>query len=284
MKQKENIDDMKFKVVCAKYNLDLENYKVYKDYICLKSIYSNLLVILDKNYNVVDIKKEDFSLEEPRFLQMIIGKYENYSDDLLFGSNVNYKMNKYTLKDINMLADRVDIVEGDNGYPLIKINGIKYNLNFNNRYIQILLYVKYLNSEIKYYFETFYPLMILGHNFMDVYTYIKSIVNKMSCSIESFSQVNIKMNPDTILDILGGREKTTKLDDLLVCTISLLKRVQESKEQTIEDELEKVLKLLEVSDEEVKGNEKYQYDTKNIYQLMYPIDKNGDEKQKRLKK
>lgn len=277
MNKEEIMNDIKFRQVCNKFGLDWSDFEVFKNLIVLKTPVNNLYVFLDTNYNIVEIEKCTLELNDETCEQMSFN-YENLIDFIQDGDHIQYPFNEFTLKQINDIANRVNVRENNHGHSSkIEINGQWYKDSKNDFYIELIHYIKFINEEMNLYWENIYPLKVLEFDVPDIYSYLESIIYKIkTCVINSINNSR-RPHPVDIMNYIGQnivyQQNPVKYNSLLYSVIDLLMKEENMKAvpgtiheikpissnemiPPLDSLAEDILKILEISDEQVIENRK----------------------------
>ena len=192
-----------------------------------------------------------------------------------FEDGFDYPFENFTLKHIIDLSNRIEIMENNQGHSLItRVNGESYDRRNNKEeeYFQTLSYVKFLGEEIKQYFLMNYHMQSLGFEVPNVYDYVKLLMSRVNECVDFHLSHNRRPWPSYILSGLGQNYRELKMDGILYDVADLLMRERGFKVKSgSPDEIERInesvekkdlsivandlLKILEVSDEELKERE-----------------------------
>lgn len=279
MTKNELINDLKFRQKCGEYGLYWENSNIYGDLILINTPIEGLYVIFDKNYNTIGIEKNEYQDEE-QFANDFYKRYSEFNDILPFGESFDYPFQNYTLKNFVDLAGRVDIHESNHGHSIsTKINGEWYNRNSqeNEEYFQLLSYVKFISEEIKMFFLLSYHMQSMGFETPDIYLYVRTLIKNINASINYQIENNQRPWPANILSSIGQNNRELNFDGMLYDIADLLMKQKGVKVKSgSPDSLveinpsinkkdlfilsDKLLKILDLSDEELKEKEKNKHD------------------------
>ena len=192
-------DDIDFKRKCASYGLSNDNFNVYEDIIILNSSKNDIFVLLDDNYNTIGIHKLEYSSQIKNIEKCAI-KYRNLYNyvDSNNWLNLPYPFKNFSLKQIVDLANRVDFYKNH-----VIVNG-KYVLDdYDNVYISLLSYSKFLKEQIEQYFLNAYQMKMLGFEYPEVHSYLKSIVTNIDQCINMYINKKTRPFPIDIIQYLG---------------------------------------------------------------------------------
>lgn len=187
----------------------------------------------------------------------------------------DYPFENFTLKHIIDLSNRIEIMENNQGHSLItRVNGESYDRRNKKEeeYFQTLSYVKFLGEEIKQYFLMNYHMQSLGFEVPNVYDYVRLLMSRVNECVDFHLSHNRRPWPSYILSGLGQNYRELKMDGILYDVADLLMRERGFKVKSgSPDEIERInesvekkdlsivandlLKILEVSDEELKIKE-----------------------------
>lgn len=274
MTREQIINDIKFRQRCGAYGLDWENCVVFDDVILLYTPTKGLYVIFDKNYNTICIENSPiFNIEQ--FAKEKYYEYSNFTGEMPFEDGFDYPFEKYTLKHIIDLSNRVEIMETNHGHTLCtRVNGDWYDRNYgeNDEEFQLLSYIKFLGEEIKLYFLNYYHMQTLGFEVPNIYEYVRTLVVRLNDCVEFHLDHNRRPWPSYILSGLGQNYRELKMDGILYDVADLLMNQKGYKVKSgSPDEIEMIdstkerkdlslvaqdlLQILELSDEELKIKE-----------------------------
>ena len=279
--------NMKFRQECSKYGLNWEYFNVVtcgnNDYVILLNMPNrNIYVLLDKNYNTIGVEPfnshRDYNALE-RFARDKYNAYCNFTDKMPFGENFGYPFEKFTLKQIIDLANRIEVMETNHGHSLcIKVNGELYHRNSekDETYFQLLLYIKFLGEEIKQYFLYRYHMQMLGCEDLDVYTYVRHLIKCLNECINSNINKYRRTYSGNILSYIGQNYGELKFNGILDHVANLLIKDKGYKSKANRPgEIEpieipenkqdlsilsmKLLKILDLSDKDLKMKEEIRW-------------------------
>lgn len=273
MNKEEIMTDTKFIQLCHKFGLNDFDFEIQGNLIVLKVPNQDIYVFLDSNYNIVTMEQYGFK-PDIDICNGLYYSYANFNGIHMNSEGIGDPFSKFTLKQITDIANRVNTVEKSSGYNcMIEINGIWYEADRENKYLQLISYVKFLNEEIKLYWETTYPLRSMGFEVPDVYTYLKTIIRKINECLSIYESNNRRPRPIDIMTYIGQRpiyinsdnNKGTdlKIDGSLNDIIDLLMNEKDKEifndhknSSSLSDLALNLLELLDVSDMEVLENRK----------------------------
>ena len=269
MTKSDLINDMNFRNKCCAYGLDWEDFYVLDDIIVLNSPKENILVLLDDHYNTINIydKNNDISKLVPaeKRIKEIKESYETIY------AKLPYPFQNFSLKQIVELANRVYIHETNHGNSSdMIVNGEIVSDEHDSIYISLLSYIKFLGQQIEQYFMNLYQMKMMGFEYPDVYQYISNLMSNIDECINANIKKGNRPLPINIIQYLGqDRNNIEKYNHELYSVIDLLLKQKgvkikggfehykefEMAEKDITDLSaisKKLLKILEVSDEEVE--------------------------------
>lgn len=192
-------DDLAFGSKCVAYGLDWSEFNIYKDIIILNSPKKDILVLLDDNYNTIGIHKIEYNnqmqdIEKYAIKYRDLYNYVDYNNEL----NLLYPFQNFSLRQIVDLANRVNFYENH-----IIVNG-KYVLDdHDNTYISLLAYIKFLGAQIEQYFLNAYQMKMLGFEYPEVHSYLKSIMVNIDECINMYIDKKTRPFPIDIIKHLG---------------------------------------------------------------------------------
>ena len=192
-----------------------------------------------------------------------------------FEDGFDYPFEKFTLKHIIDLSNRVEIMETNHGHTICtRVNGYCYDRNYgtNDGEFQLLSYIKFLGEEIKLYFLNYYHMQTLGFEVPNIYEYVRTLMARLNDCIEFHLDHNRRPSPSYILSGLGQNYRELKMDGILYDVADLLMSQKGYKVKSgSPDEIEMIesskerkdlsliaqdlLQILELSDEELKIKE-----------------------------
>lgn len=273
MTKNDLINDINFRNRCCVYGLDYEKFDVYNNIIILSTPKKDIFVLFDEHYNTIGIPKIEYyspkrTVEEYSFAYKELYDYVDEKDGFAFP----YPFQNFSLKQIVELANRVSIHKTNHGHSAdIIVNAEIVNDEHDSVYISLLSYIKFLGQQIEQYFINLYQMKIMGFEYPDVYTYIKSLMHNIDECINDNIEKDNRPFPIDIIKYLGqDRTSIEKYDHELYRIIDLLlkekgikiksgfehyKELEMTEKNTIDlsNISMKLLKILEVSDEEVES-------------------------------
>lgn len=293
MEKEKIMNDIKFRQKCCKFGLNWSDFEILRGLIVLKTSAEDLYLFLDNHYNVVTIKK-CFVEPDDDICEIIRYRYANYTGEIPSDIDTGYLFDEFSLKQIADISNRVNIIETNHGHSTqIEINGEFYENDPDNHYLQLISYIKFLHEQIKLFWENTYTLTMLDFEVPDVYSYLRKIIIKINECIDINLKDNKRPHPMDIMNYIGQTEfyskEIEKMNSLLYNVIDLLikERGMKSKNGTLyqleciseEEKLpplstlaHNVLKILEVSDEQVLEN-KQRYSEENVAQRVKTLNK-----------
>ncbi len=254
MTKNELISDMNFRQKCLDYGLYWKNFSIYNDTIILNSRKNNIFVLLDEHYNTIGIPKVEHYSSARTIQDYVISYKALYGFvDQEDGISFLYPFQNFSLKQIVELSNRISIYETNHGHSFdMIVNGEMVNDEYNSVYISLLLYIKFLGEQINEYFMNLYQMRMMGFEYPDVYTYIKSLMYNINEFINMDKEKHDKPAPIEIIEYLGQDRK--KIDNYyfeLNGIIDLL--CKEKGSDDLSNKANELLKILEVTDEEVES-------------------------------
>lgn len=276
MTREEIMQDMKFREACSKYGIYWRNCEVYGELIVLNTPITDLYILMDKNYNTIDVEYIDLDVEDLEdFVEEKFETYCNYTDILPFGNKFYYPFEEYTLKNIIDLANRIEVMETNHGHSLrTRINGVWYDRDSkeNDEYFKVLSYVKFLGEEIKQYFLLSYHMQAMEFAVPDIYTYVRTITGKLLDYISNCTCILNRPIPSEFLKFIGQSSIETDMSGILSDALNLLlneegyevdkenpnkvKIIDNNKDRPDHSKLAvDLLRILDVTDEELKQTE-----------------------------
>ena len=192
-------DDLAFRSKCVTYGLDWSEFNIYKDIIILNSPKKDIFVLLDNNYNTIGIHKLEDGKQMKSIEEYAI-KYQNLYNNVDYNSELTlpYPFQNFSLKQIVDLASRVSF------YKNHVIVNDKYVLDdYDNTYISLLAYIKFLGAQIEQYFFNAYQMKMLGFEYPEVHSYLKSIMVNINECIDINIDKKTRPFPIDIVEYLG---------------------------------------------------------------------------------
>lgn len=262
-------NDMNFRFKCQEIGLDWTNFNIYKDVIVVSSFKKGIYVLFDKYYNIIATHKENDSnmnLTKEHIAELYC-EYNtvNEKKERCF----SYPFQKLSLRQIIELSNRIRFI-GEN----VLVNGDIIIGDNNKNYIGLLSYIKFLSEEIEQYFKNSFKMKMMGFDYPDVYSYVRSLMNNINECVENFILNNNRPFPINILKYLGQDPKNVdKYSHILYKIINLLMREKgfdhykeiEPTRNSVKDLSTlslNLLTILELSDEEL--NKKLDYLIKTV--------------------
>ena len=273
MNKEKIINDINFRLACRNYGLDWDNFEIYDDVIIINSPKKSIYVLLDKNYNIIGIHKvkpETMHFSKREIASGYVELYSTLNEDDRF--KLHYPFESFSLKQIVDISNRVEIIETNHGHSSkMLVNDNLVEGENDDIYIELLSYIKILGNEIKEYYLNCYHMYIMGFDYPDVFAYINAFMDNIDECINKSINNNERPFP---IDILRYTCKTKFLDeygsalydviDLLMMQKSVKAKSGVEHYREIESVSEcnvdlsnlssKLIKILEVTDEEVKRN------------------------------
>ncbi len=191
-------NDFAFRSKCVAYGLNWSEFRIYKDIIILNSPKKDIFVLFDDNYNTIGIHKFEYgnqmkSIEEYAVKYRDLYNYVDYHSEL----TLTYPFQNFSLKQIVDLANRVHFYKDH-----VIVNG-KYVLDHDNTYISLLAYIRFLGVQIEQYFLNAYQMKMLGFEFPEVHSYLKSIMVNIDECIDMYIDKKTRPFPIDIIRYLG---------------------------------------------------------------------------------
>ncbi len=250
----ELINDMNFRKKCLDFGTYFEDFDIYNDVIILNTRKKDIFVLLDEHFNIIGIPKVEHYNASKTMQDYAISYKELYNRvNQEEGISFLYPFQNLSLMQIVELSKRISIYETNHGHSFdMIVNGEMVNDEYNSVYTSLLLYIKFLGEQIDEYFKNLYQMRMMGFEYPDVYTYIKSIMYNINECIKINAEKCNKPVSIEIIEYLGQDKKN--IDNYYIelnGIIDLLYNEKDSKDlSNIANEL---LKLLEVTDEEVES-------------------------------
>lgn len=205
------MNDMDFRFKCLEYGFDWSKFEIINDVIVLKSPAKNIYVFFDKNYNTIGIYS---SLEDNKEwdIEDIVKLYGELYNDI--EEKTPYPFQNYSLKQIVDLANRINIYETNHGHSSeMVVNGdlVKAESEEDKIYVGLLTYVKFLGLEIQNYYLNKYQMLALGFEYPDIYSYLNQITTNIGRLIDDSIVQDKRPFPTDILRYLGRNNKKDNL-------------------------------------------------------------------------
>ena len=263
------LNDMRFSSKCYQYGINNSDFSIVDDLIVLESPKENVLVLLDENYHTVGIiDKNDAKVIRIPLEEKIIRYKELYTTTYI---TLPYPFNKLSVKEIVEIAERIEINETNHGHSSeLIVNAEKVTDNKENEvYIQLLSYIKFLGYEIEEYFKNLYQMKVLGFSYPDLHEYLTTIMVNIDQCIDGYIETKTRPFPVHVAGYIGQeRDIIEAFNKALYKIINLLlkskgyeikssthyKELDECEEDTtnLADEAKKLIKILEISEDEVE--------------------------------
>lgn len=284
---KKNIFNEKFVRRRSEYGIHWEDCEIYEDTIIMNSPKNGIYVILDKNYNTIGIHKVEFATIHLTKEEIAKGYSELYDlVDKESGCYFSYPFENLSLKQIIELANRISIRGANNGHSSYSIvNGDMVIDEDDIEYISLLSYIKFLSDQIEEYFIDSYHMKMLGFDYPNVYEYIRNIMYGIDKCVDVYIKNNERPFPNDVIKYLGKKGKDLENDHKeLYSVINLLLKQKGykiiggfhhyDKIEPIYDEKQdlsvlslNLLKLLELSEEELRRKQENVYKTMHVEKI-----------------
>lgn len=182
-KRIEITNDEKFRHACVELGLSwISAFNVYENTICLTTYDQDFLVLLDKNYNIIDAMYGACYSEEGKETQSQHA-FKKYQMPLY----LPYPFNLYSRKQIMDLGNRVVFEESNHGHSTEPVINGKFYANDNqNDYLNLLSYLKFLKDNINKYAGIYLHALELGLKIPSIDDYLKSLIDKINILIDHF--------------------------------------------------------------------------------------------------
>ena len=292
MTKNELINDMNFRLRCIDYGLNWMNFEIFNfrngdSVIAMVIPNKEIYILFDKNYNTICIEKSDAISDYEDLKYFVELKYNIYCDCSeyvsLYENQFGYPFQNFSLKNILDLTNRINTEETNHGHSSeFYVNGDLIIGDNDETYIGLLSYIKFIGEQIKQYYLSAYQMKMIGFDYPDVYSYVNSIITNINECVNQSIENNIRPYPVNILTYIGQNNKNIEqYNYYLYNIINLLikekgykvkRGIEYYKEieptEKITEDLSilstKLLKILEVSDEEVKQKIDYTHATLEI--------------------
>ena len=264
--------DTNFRIKCSSYGLNWQKFNLWNGVITIESPKKGIYILVDEQYNVMNIVKADSSNSE-KTVDEYMAEYTdvNESDKYSFP----YPFQKFSIKQIYDIANRVSIHETNNGHSSdMFVNGKLVEDEIGNIYLSLLYYISFIGEQINQYYRNLYQMKMMDFDYPNIYTYIKSITSNIEECINRRRQSEEQVMPVDIIDYLGqDRKLIDRYSPMLYNTIRLFDKVNEDKTINLESAANDLLKLLEISDEEVErryieGRKNMSFDKINLQSYL----------------
>ncbi len=194
MDKNKLMDDIPFRNRCCTYGLSWEDFNIYENTIILNTPKKDVFVLLDENYNTIDI------------LKMVDNDYQTTIENHLLAykspNYLPYPFQDFSLKQLLDLANRISIDR-----LRTFVNDKLVFGNQNNSYILLLTYVKFLSEQIEQYFLNAFQMKIMGFSYPDAYSYINSLIQNINECIMLYIENEKRPFPIDIINYLGQDPK-----------------------------------------------------------------------------
>ena len=272
----EVLNDNKFVSACLDLGLNCKDFEIYGDIIAVNTPRKDVVALFDKHYNLIGVPKVDYNNPKEAIEKEIAIYNKNESPEYY----ISYPFTGFSIRDLINLSDRIWIHITNNGHSgNMIVNWEEVNDDYT-LYTDLLGYIKFLGEQAKEYYKHLYQMRMMGYDYPDAYRYLRSIMFNIDLTIDRLFSEGIRPYPHDIIKNLGqNRSAINKYEFELYHVVDLflktrgyeLKRslngygkvipTERSYENT-HDLAMKLLKLLEISDEEV--NERNIRTTKNM--------------------
>lgn len=182
-KRIEITNDEKFRHACVELGLSwISAFNVYENTICLTTEDQEFLVILDKNYNIIDAMYGVCYSEEGKEIQSLYA-FKKYHTPLY----LPYPFSLYSRKQIMDLGNRIVFEESNHGHSIEPvINGNFYASDNQNDYLNLLFYLKFLRDNTNRYAGIYLHALELGLKIPSIDDYLKTLIDKVNILIDHF--------------------------------------------------------------------------------------------------
>lgn len=249
MTKEQVMNDMNFRTKCGSYGLYWEDFNIIHDIIVVSAPKKGIYVLFDNNYNTIGIHRmdaNDKSLEE--IVDGYSELYEYVDEDT--GHNFPYPFKSLSLKQIVELADKIFIHSSNHGNSFnMVIDGKIIDCSSDSTYVELLSYIKFIGEQIKTYFHNFYQMMVMGYDYLDIYSYVRRIMDNIDECIRVNRERDINVRPIDILDYLGQeRNRLDRYEHLLDQVIELYSKEDDKDLSILSDNLVKLLDEISLSE------------------------------------
>lgn len=261
MTREELMADGKFRNKCHQYGLDWEEFWILDDIIVVSSPKENTYVLFDEKYNVIGIcDNYKFKIDSEYTKKVFEGAksiYDNVSESIYL--RLPYPFNKLSLKEIVELSNRFYIHETNHGHSYDAfVNEQLVDGEQDSVYVALLAYIQIIASQIEEYFRNLYRMKVMGLQYPDIYSYLKSFVASIDECIVNYINKGKKPDPMDVIAYLGlDIDKIEEYYHFLNLVIDLL--MKDKVDLSIY--AKRLLKLLEVPQDELDSRYKKRIDT-----------------------
>lgn len=172
MTKEELRKNTQFQTKCEEMDLNSVDFNVYDGIILAKTLFSNLYVYLDNNFNVLHIGPSLYgntnNPEESAYL-------------LKYAFMKYYPLTNFSLWDIMQLGEKIDEIEYKIGIPSgYRILNLGQEPDPNTiYYLEMMCLIQFIKDEVGNYYERSLPLVTNGFNIPEVVTYINNMLNNL---------------------------------------------------------------------------------------------------------
>ena len=218
MIKEELNNDVNYINKCHSFGIDGDNYSIMNDIIVVNTPKENIVLLLDENYNTIGIyNKTDNVSKYISFEERLIGIKENYENN---NSMLPYPFQQFSLKQINDLVRRMAISKTCGGYSFdMIINGKTLEMDRNNIYHSLLIYLYFLGEQMEKYYINLYQMRMMECEYPNINLYMSKLVNNMNECIDNNLKNKIRTFPEDIIKYLGQDVKPLKENGIVLSEI-----------------------------------------------------------------
>ena len=162
------------------YGIKNVNIRYIQDKIIIDSLTNNVSIVLDSNYNIIDIVKKDVATER-------------YIEGTLNYAKLSYPFDKYNISDLINIANNENVSMGV-GLTKLSVRD------------ELVSYMKFLNSLIEEYYDFSYRMQSIGYDMPSINNYTDSIINKISQIVISDLRLHVRPSTIEIMSGIGQKE------------------------------------------------------------------------------
>ncbi len=260
-----------FRDVCHEYGVDWDSFYFTGDGIVLSPPKKDIFVFLDFDFNTIGISHVD-EWQKNMNINQLSDIYNSLFDSISPENGVILPspFQDLSLKQLMDLAKRVNLHDTNHGHSFdMIVNEKRLSDSHDSDYVTLLGYIKFLSEVVHDYWLNAYRTKIVGstvgHQGMDVYTYLKGYVANIEECVDTCLKEKRKPLPIDISGYLGmDNGKAYKRSNELYLTIDTLLKARGIKakklnelhntgvEPALNEKAVKLLKILNVSSEEIE--------------------------------
>ncbi len=212
MEKNKIMDSMAFRNKCCDLGASWEEFDIIDDVIVAHAAKSNVHVLFDEHYNIIGVLNTNS-------INRICQNDSNAYIDVVRQYKKMYENNTrkflspfdtYSLKQLSELASRINIEDVYHGHGTDIAVNAELVEDENSIYGCFLHYVKFIGLKIEEYYKMLFEMTMLGLSFVDIYTYLYSIIFNIDAYIELCVRSNTKVKPFDLLKYIGQSD----MDDM----------------------------------------------------------------------